>query len=431
MKKFRALRIILLLLLFSLITVNAAVWYVHPDSTLNSIHAGIDSSSSSDTVLVAKGTYVENINFKGKAIIVMSEFGRDSTIIDGGSPSNPDYGSVVYFFNGEDTNSVLDGFTITGGTGTKWDVNAWSGGGIYCYESSPKIINNIIRGNSPNVSGGGIACWVSSHPTISNNIIKENSTQYGGGIEIWNNSSPKITNNTISENTASINGGGINIIEYTSPTITSDSITANTASYGGGIFCRWGASGTIDSCIISNNTGDGIYCLDHSTPMINYNDIVNNQGYGVRNIDAIFTVNAEYNWWGDSTGPYHPVSNPSGLGDTVSSYVDFDPWLTKAGVEDEIPDIEFFYISQCYPNPFMDRTQIEYTIPRISDVNISVYTILGARVKTLLNKRQNAGRYTITWDGRDERGNKLPSSLYFLRLEAGVDNETRKLLLVR
>jgi parallel beta-helix repeat protein len=434
MKKFRALRIILLLLLFSFITVNAAVWYVTPG---NYIQDAIDASSSSDTVLVAKGTYTENINFKGKAITVKSEFGADSTTIDGGSPANSDSASVVTFVSSEGTNSVLDGFTITGGTGTKWSGSMWSGGGIYCNYSSPKIINNIISGNSPNRSAGGIACWYSSHPTISNNIIKENSTLYGGGIEIADGSMPKITNNIISENTAYGNGGGINIVtNYTSPTITRNTITGNTSPHGAGIFCGWGVSPTIDSCVISNNTGDGIYCQDISTPVINYNNIENNQGYGVRNTDETVTVNAEYNWWGGANGPYHPSSNPSGDGDTVSSYVDFIPWLEEplegvGGVEEEKPDIEFLYISGCYPNPFMERTRVEYNLPIVGNVNIAVYNLFGARVKSLLNKRQNAGRYTITWSGRDERGNKLPGGLYFLRLEAGENNETRKLLLVR
>jgi parallel beta-helix repeat protein len=433
MKKFRVL---MLILLFSFVTVNATVWYVHPDSTLNSIQAGIDLSSSSDTVLVAKGTYIENINFKGKAITVMSELGRDSTKIDGGSPSNPDTASVVTFVSSEDTNSVLDGFTITGGTGTSWTEGEYSGGGIYCYYASPKIINNIIYGNSPYTSGGGIECWGNSYPIISNNIIKENSTQFGGGIEITTSSRANITNNTISENTASSWGGGINCIDWSSPTIKSNTITDNTSPNGAGVFCCWSASPTIDSCVISNNTGGGVYCEGNATPLIKDNNIVNNQGYGVRNLDKNVTVNAENNWWGDETGPYNPSSNPDGWGDTVSSWVDFDPWLEEplegvGGVEEEEPDIEFLYISGCYPNPFIERTQIEYNIQIISNVNIAVYNVFGARVKSLLNERQNDGRHTITWNGRDEGGNKLPSGLYFLRLKAGVDAETRKLLLIR
>ena len=74
MKKVFVLRVVIILLLFSFITANATVWYVHPDSLLNSIQAGIDSSSTGDTVLAAEGTYFENINFNGKNIVVGSMF---------------------------------------------------------------------------------------------------------------------------------------------------------------------------------------------------------------------------------------------------------------------------------------------------------------------------------------------------------------------
>ncbi|MCK4941592.1 T9SS type A sorting domain-containing protein, partial [candidate division WOR-3 bacterium] len=53
------------------------------------------------------------------------------------------------------------------------------------------------------------------------------------------------------------------------------------------------------------------------------------------NIDPSVTVNADSNWWGHASGPYHPTTNPSGLGDSVSDYVDFDPWLTGPGVEEQ------------------------------------------------------------------------------------------------
>lgn len=102
-----------------------------------------------------------------------------------------------------------------------------------------------------------------------------------------------------------------------------------------------------------------------------------------------------------------------------------------SGIEEEEYNKELFSISQGYPNPFMDKTQIEYNLPIISDVNIAVYNVIGSRVKSLLNKRQNSGRYSITWDGRDDSGDKLPSGFYFLRLETGEYEGTRKLLLIR
>jgi len=98
-------------------TLRANVIYVPGDST--TIQGGIGGAVDGDTVLVAPGTYVENINFYGKAITVKSEQGSDATIIDGSNAANPDSGSVVLFVNHEGYDSVLEGFTLTGGTGTQ------------------------------------------------------------------------------------------------------------------------------------------------------------------------------------------------------------------------------------------------------------------------------------------------------------------------
>jgi len=107
------------------------------------IQAGIDVSQSGDTVLVEQGAYFENIDFNGKAITVMSNYlnSLDSadlynTIIDGGQPTDPDNASVVYFTSGEDSLSIICGFTIQNGTGTYPDIwGSRSGGGIYCVSS--------------------------------------------------------------------------------------------------------------------------------------------------------------------------------------------------------------------------------------------------------------------------------------------------------
>lgn len=75
-----------------------------------SIQAGINAAVNGDTVLVAPGTYVEIIDFLGKAITVKSSHGAETTVIDG----DEDY-SVVSFYSLEGPDSVLEGFTITNG----------------------------------------------------------------------------------------------------------------------------------------------------------------------------------------------------------------------------------------------------------------------------------------------------------------------------
>ncbi|MDI6784398.1 MAG: right-handed parallel beta-helix repeat-containing protein, partial [bacterium] len=83
---------------------------------------------------------------------------------------------------------------------------------------------------------------------------------------------------------------------------------------------------------ISNNTISGIYLADtvmnHGNVNVNFNNIIGNQTYGVNTNGGTGVLNAENNWWGAASGPYHPSLNPTGSGDTVSDNVNFTPWLT-------------------------------------------------------------------------------------------------------
>ena len=117
---------------------------IHVPGDFSTIQQGIIAASPGDTVLVDEGIYYEQISFLGKKpLMVASRLLMDgdtshisNTIIDGSQITNSDTGSVVLFTSGEDTTSILYGFTVRNGTrGTKFEIPGYpdcrAGGGIY------------------------------------------------------------------------------------------------------------------------------------------------------------------------------------------------------------------------------------------------------------------------------------------------------------
>jgi hypothetical protein len=485
---------------FNLVQAARTVWYVHPDSALNTIQAGLDSCEDNDIVLVAPGTYYENIVWPNtQGIHLVSELGPELTIIDGDSS-----GAVIRVYTGVDTNTLIRGLTIRNGFDTSYVsytggiqcassssptitdnriINNPSGvtcfdnsspiiinnfinenishifslgygSGILCVNSGPAIISNVISGNSAS-EGGGICCRDSSNATIMNNTISGNyawwftTGGYGGGI-YCNNSRVAIMNNTISGNSAGFSGGGIYCI-HSSPAIIGNTISNNTGWQGAGIHCCTDCYSVIENCTITYNNGDGVCCHYGGSPIIHQCNICDNAGYGVRNVETNVTVYAESNWWGDASGPYHPTLNPEGLGDTVSDYVDFDPWQTSPGIGEHVTTTPAILNLQITPNPFTHQTEIRFMIhdsrSTIEEANqnisgsagrtleyqkpgIKIYDAAGRLVKSF-RITPYALRNTLSWDGRDDQNRMLGSGVYFVKLIVGNSAETKKVLLVR
>ena len=278
------------------------------------IQAGINATVDGDTILVQPGTYVENMNFNGKNIVVGSLYltTQDTsyisqTIIDGNHS-----GSVVTFNSGEDSTSILIGFAITNG-------RASSGGGINCLDySSPYLSNLIIMGNTAYGvgGGGGIHCYHSSSPTLYNLVIKENiseqsnsTTSGGGGISLRWDCSPYIVNTCINNNTSNMDGGGIFIWHSSLASIINSTICNNTANgSGGGIYINYYCHPVILNTIISNNSGNGIYLYASSTINITYSCFWNNPLY---NCGEWVGVNVTTNANGESCDTYYNMQlNP-------------------------------------------------------------------------------------------------------------------------
>jgi len=81
-----------------------------------------------------------------------------------------------------------------------------------------------------------------------------------------------------------------------------------------------------------------------------------------------------------------------------------------------------------YPNPFSQSTVIGYQLSVSCEVILKIYNLSGKEVQTLVNENQSAGKHSITWDGKDSKGNKLTSRLYFCQLITGKQVDTKKML---
>lgn len=294
-----------------------------PSEEYLSIQQAIDGAINGDTIIAAPGRYFENINFLGKAVTVRSQDPNDpnvvaTTIIDGNCPADANFGSVVTFKNGETNASVLEGFTITGGTGSwlkvYWEYKGylWNrcGGAVLCANySSPTIRKNIITNNIAG-QGAGIYCYNHSNAFISDNTISDNNAFVnhgyadpdandaniydhgdGGAIVGFQYCNLTIKNNTIRHNHADLYGGGIHLRQWSDGLIENNLITQNWSTLGAGVHATYTSAPTIRKNTITGNTagpggGGGIYLYYHSDALVEQNLItqnycVNGAGIGI------------------------------------------------------------------------------------------------------------------------------------------------------
>jgi len=274
------------------------------------------------------------------------------------------------------------------------------------------------------------------------------------------------------------NGGGMEIREYASHHVTLSSFT-NSAVLSGVIVGKF-ATATFDSCDISDNaehglrisnavplvsdctiTGngqDGVHCrktsFPHFTrctisgnrvgvhadtgsspnlgndmyPLTGYNSIIDNQMAAVANYNGPENpVFARRNWWG--------AAPPSGR--VFLGYVLWRPFLSSpnggAPTSVEIDDIpRTFELGQNSPNPFNPVTSLSFAVPAPGgDVEVAVYDLAGRRLTVLAEGHHSAGRYTVTWEGRDDLGHRVASGIYFARMVAPDYISTRKMILLK
>ncbi len=224
------------------------------------IQAGIDAAVDGDEVVVAPGTYLESIDFLGKAIWLRSSAGAELTMIDGTGNFH-----VVACGSGEGPDTVLSGFTITGGN---------------------------ANGSPPDDDGGGMFNYNGSSPTVTNCTFSDNSASFfGGGMRNANSSSPTVTNCTFEGNTAD-RGGGMSNGASSSPTVTNCTFSGNIATIGGAV-ANFGpgmpSNPTLRNCVLWGDSPDEIFDETGSVATVLYSDVQGGfLGTGNINADPLF-----------------------------------------------------------------------------------------------------------------------------------------------
>ena len=317
------------------------------------IQAAVDDADPNDLIHASAWTYNESVIIDKTLTIVGNPAYPDSVIING-----PGTGVVVTITA---DNVIFNGFTVQNGGTTDPDTEA----GILLFNPTANITGVAVMNSVVHNCATGIGVVRGTANTIHNNLIKD--VLYGIGIAKLTETLPS-TNNIITENEIYDVAVGIyvdkycagnqiamnNLYDYSNNGIylwaTQNNIVNNNLIGGNatvvpgsvGLELSYSSGNIITGNTIENNDiGVDIRKRIYGGNTIQDNLIFNNNLFGMRFHDfeggALTPVNNEVvdatlNWWGDPTGPFHPVNNTCGLGNAVSDYILFSPWYDDAGL---------------------------------------------------------------------------------------------------
>lgn len=158
-----------------------------------------------------------------------------------------------------------------------------------------------------------------------------------------------------------------------------------------------------------------------------------------------YTYEWRYRYWG--TGPWSGVVGTNqtygrtmktkdfelqvkvtsqGLDAYDTHYVTYEDELLKRTAESTVQIPEQFALSQNYPNPFNPTTEIKYELPEASHVTLSIFNVVGQKIRTLVDEQKEPGYHSVQWDSKDGFGNEVASGIYVYRIYVRPDNAGSK-----
>lgn len=426
--------LVIVAIALSPLAASAATFHIPADYP--TIQSAITAAAIGDTVLVAPDTYSgpgnKDLDFGGKTLVVRSEAGASSTIIDcQGS------GRGFHFHSFETADARVEGFTITNGS----IGGAAPGGAIHCDHASPTIADCVLAGNSA-FYGGAISCYYFSQPTLIGCRLSGNSAREGGAVYCFYGRSPRFESCLVSGNLAQAEGGGLSSRYGSSPLLSRCTLSSNRAATGGGLFV-YQATATVEHTILSGNCADqGAegYLASGNTVHVTCCAL---DSSGIDGIGQVIYGGAQV--FGDPM-----LCDPAPCAAAPTSGGDFalrtgSPCLPEnSPCEERIgafglgcaatavtssaarTDEDF----RMLPNPARQGTRLLFSLSTAGPVRLAIHDAAGRRIAALLDRWLAAGPHEIFWDGADRNGIPVAPGTYFASLESRAGQITRKLVRV-
>jgi len=297
------------------------------------------------------------------------------------------------------------------------DNLAASVGGVYCFRGTGTFTECTFSGNTAVGSDGGVALVECAPAFVDCTFSGNRADEHAGGMMLTE-SSPTVSRCTFWGNSSGCSGGGICAWEGSFPELANTIVAFSTD--GEAVACH-GASGASLTCcdVFGNADGDWVGCIADQ--------------YGVDgNIseDPLFCdpESGDFSLHVDS--PCLPGNHPEGPG--VCGLIGAWPvGCPPSEVADDSSIRSAVRLVPGRPNPFCSRTSLSYFLQQPGWVRLNVYDLLGRRVRTLVEEFSCPGQHVISWRGTSDSGILVAPGVYLLRLEAGGEVITGKIMLAR
>jgi hypothetical protein len=280
---------------------------------------------------------------------------------------------------------------------------------------------------------------VRSNVAVERNIFRLANTN-DNPLEFLGTSPPiRFVGNVIEDNISEMVTGTLLTGDANHGDIAYNLFRNNRNSHGGAVFANQNSRVRIHHNVLLNNVansgiGSVLYTNTNARPSLDSNLIAGNPGETIRYAYYLSPLDARNNWWGDSSGPYHPTLNPEGRGDTLlSDRVLFIPWLTSPPdttmpnrIGEQRPEITSTWrIAALYPNPFNSEIRLDIAGFTRSDFRLSLYNLLGQEVD-LIHSGELTGR-AVHYSAPPN----LASGVYFVRAADRVTAQTLKVIFLK